>query len=451
MPDPGPGPMPRVCRPALSNITERCLPAPPRAINDSDFIEVMKPPEAVEPKGNVFAKSCDLPDAVFNHPTGFVPTDHVKKYGDLVLLGGRELDGSGYLRLKKIGTGAALQGIGSLALRGPAVTSAAASCGGLCAAAAAGALTTETGVSAAGALIGEVITGGVAAGGLIGLLALLWPSSLGDSSLYPEDQLRTMSQARTRVRLRVEEQGDGTLKGYGYYTGNNRDWEMISVVQFELRGTQQVADFGGGVELIWTPATDPNATLGIPALESAPQTPNIWIFPPTDAADSIIVNPLYPPEYKDFILVFPADSGIKPLYIVMSVRDEPGTASGQGQDITGIWLAAAASGLGAPIPSRIADQLNGKQFDRFSDFRSAFWLAVGNDGELAKQFSPSNLGKMLKGRAPFARNSECNGKNSRYEIHHIEQIQHGGAVYDADNLTVVTPKRHVEIHREERL
>jgi hypothetical protein len=58
---------------------------------------------------------------------------------------------------------------------------------------------------------------------------------------------------------------------------------------------------------------------------------------------------------------------------------------------------------------------------------------------------------MLKGRAPFARNSECNGKNSRYEIHHIEQIQHGGAVYDADNLTVVTPKRHVEIHREERL
>lgn len=44
------------------------------------------------------------------------------------------------------------------------------------------------------------------------------------------------------------------------------------------------------------------------------------IYPPTPAADSIIVNPIYPPEYKDFILVFPADSGIKPLYIVFSLR-----------------------------------------------------------------------------------------------------------------------------------
>jgi hypothetical protein len=80
-----------------------------------------------------------------------------------------------------------------------------------------------------------------------------------------------------------------------------------------------VADFGDGVELIWTPAVDASATLGIPALEAAPQAPHIWIFPPTPAADSIIVNPIYPPEYKDFILVFPADSGVRPIYIVLSV------------------------------------------------------------------------------------------------------------------------------------
>jgi hypothetical protein len=121
------------------------------------------------------------------------------------------------------------------------------------------------------------------------------------------------------VRLRVEQQADGSLKGYGFYTGKNRDWEMVDVAQFTLRGSQQVADLGDGIELIWTPAEDGSNILGIPALEAAPQAPHIWVYPPTKAADTIIVNPVYPPEYKDFILVFPADSGVLPVYIVVSV------------------------------------------------------------------------------------------------------------------------------------
>ncbi|WP_082356751.1 HNH endonuclease signature motif containing protein [Pseudomonas nunensis] len=45
---------------------------------------------------------------------------------------------------------------------------------------------------------------------------------------------------------------------------------------------------------------------------------------------------------------------------------------------------------------------------------------------------------------------QCNGGNGRYEIHHIEHIQHGGAVYDIGNLCVASPKRHIEIHKEDR-
>lgn len=89
-------------------------------------------------------------------------------------------------------------------------------------------------------------------------------------------------------------------------------------MQFSLRGSQQVADLGDGIELIWTPAVDGSDILGIPALEAAPQAPHIWVYPPTKAADSIIVNPVYPPEYKDFILVFPANSGVQPLYVVVA-------------------------------------------------------------------------------------------------------------------------------------
>lgn len=56
-------------------------------------------------------------------------------------------------------------------------------------------------------------------------------------------------------------------------------------------------------------------------------------------------------------------------------------------------------------------------------------------------------GQMTVESAPKA---ERNGGNGRYEIHHIEHIQHGGAVYDIDNLSVASPKRHVEIHKEDR-
>ena len=152
------------------------------------------------------------------------------------------------------------------------------------------------------------------------IVALLWPSNLGDSALYSEDQLRDLKQARSRMRLSVEQQADGSLKGYGFYTGQRPDWEMVDVVQFTSRADQFIADLGDGIELIWTPAINPADTLGIPALEAAPQAPPIWIYPPTPMADSIIVDPIYPPEYRDFILVFPADSGVRPVYVVVSVR-----------------------------------------------------------------------------------------------------------------------------------
>ena len=84
------------------------------------------------------------------------------------------------------------------------------------------------------------------------MVALLWPSSLGDSSLYTEEQLQSLKEGRTRVRLHVEQQADGTLKGYGYNTQKRRDWEMIPVVQFVAQGSQQVADVGDGITLIWT-------------------------------------------------------------------------------------------------------------------------------------------------------------------------------------------------------
>lgn len=254
-----------------------------------------KKPEPIR-AGCVFAKSCKLPNAIidYSNPSGMVPTDSLKDYGELILLGAREADDSGLLNLQTISGNSIALGVGQLALRTPPLS----------------APLTGTGVaiSATGAAL------------LTGLAALLWTPTLGDSALYTEEQLRHLKQARTRVRLRIEQQTDGSLKGYAFYTGKNRDWEMVDVVQFIVRDGQFVAvlDKDKGIELIWTPAVDGSDILGIPALEAAPQAPHIWVYPPTKAADAILVNPVYPPEYEDLILVFPVGSGVRPVYIVVN-------------------------------------------------------------------------------------------------------------------------------------
>lgn len=260
-------------------------------------IHLFNPPPAptptpAKPPGCVFTKPCQLPDGITRYAdaTGFVPLELVKEYGNFCLLGGREVDDHGVVSLCKISGSALPIGLGQLALRTAVVESAAAA------------------------------VGTVAGGLLTGLVALAWPSALGDSALYTDEQLRSMQRARSQMRLQVEQLQDGTLKGYGFYTGNNAEWQMIDVVQFQSRGDRFVADLGEGVELIWTPAVDPGDTLGIPALEAAPQAPVIWIYPPNEKAAQILVNPVYPSEYRDFILVFPVESGVRPLYVVVSVK-----------------------------------------------------------------------------------------------------------------------------------
>jgi hypothetical protein len=288
-------------RDARQNAYEAML-ARQQAFEDSLTVAAKK--EEPTHAGCVFAKSCNLPDAIidYTNPSGMVPTDSLKDYGDIAWLGGRNVDDDGLLNLETISGSTVALGAGRLALNAP---------------------------SLAAPVMGAI--GATASATLTGLVALFWAPSLGDSALYTEDQLRNLKQARTRVRLQIEQQADGSLKGYGFYTGSNRDWEMVDVVQITARGSEFIADLGEGIKLIWTPAEDGTNTLGIPALEAAPQAPHIWVFPPTKAADDIIVNPVYPPDYKDFILVFPVGSGVRPVYVVVSMPgdhkyyDDPAT------------------------------------------------------------------------------------------------------------------------------
>ena len=78
----GPGPMPNVLRPANKNYLpgkSRRQPAPASTAPTREFIAPVKtvPEPLPAPVGCVFAKSCNLPNAVIDYcsSTGFVPID----------------------------------------------------------------------------------------------------------------------------------------------------------------------------------------------------------------------------------------------------------------------------------------------------------------------------------------------------------------------------------------
>ncbi|WP_343529368.1 colicin-like bacteriocin tRNase domain-containing protein [Yokenella regensburgei] len=153
-------------------------------------------------------------------------------------------------------------------------------------------------------------------------------------------------------------------------------------------------------------------------------------------------------EFSDLILIFPAESGLKSLYVMLrNPRNMPGTASGRGQQVGDNWLTGAGIGNGAPIPSKIADNLRGREFGSFDAFRRAVWGEVGKEPSLSGQFSGNNRKALDKGYSPFPPEAEQVGGRIRYELHHITPIKDGGDVYDVDNIGVLTPKRHIDLHK----
>ncbi|SXD56356.1 klebicin B [Klebsiella quasipneumoniae] len=170
---------------------------------------------------------------------------------------------------------------------------------------------------------------------------------------------------------------------------------------------------------------------------SAPQATDKTVTPVADDLD-----------FDDIILVFPPESGLKPLYVMYrSPRNMPGTVSGKGQNVGNNWMGGASTGDGAPVPSQIADKLRGKTFGSFDSSRRAFWKAVADDSALSKQFSEADINQMKAGRAPTADFLESVGKRVKIELHHEKEISQGGAVMDVDNIKALTPKNHIETHK----
>ncbi|WP_175652639.1 S-type pyocin domain-containing protein [Pseudomonas sp. Marseille-P9899] len=203
----------------------------------------------------------------------------------------------------------------------------------------------------------------------------------------------------------------------------------------------------GPITILWTPGAPPtDSSTSLPVVQQ-PVSP---LYPGDISLDHVPPFLPFPAEddvhFDDYIITFPADSGLEPVYVMFKdPRDYAGVGAGSGQTIPG-WRDAMTSPEGAPIPTQIADQLRGKQFSRWGKLREAIWKAAAADPELSKSFPEISLDNMRKGKAPYASSGQV-GKHLTFELHHIHPIAKGGAVYDLDNLAIMTPRAHQDAHK----
>ncbi|QZP31919.1 S-type pyocin domain-containing protein [Pseudomonas sp. DR48] len=201
----------------------------------------------------------------------------------------------------------------------------------------------------------------------------------------------------------------------------------------------------------WTPLVPPGIDhLGPTTFPLTPPIPAV--YPGTPVIPVLPQNETFPAvdegQIGASIPGYPADMELpSPDVLFLDRRDDPGTATGAGADASHVWLGEAARGKGAPIPSQIADQLRGREFANFHRFREAFWKAVAADSTLSTQFNATNVRFLRKGNAPFPIENDQYGGRVKYELHHQLEIAQGGAVYDMDNIVVMTPRRHVLVHK----
>ncbi|WP_415186355.1 S-type pyocin domain-containing protein [Serratia rubidaea] len=304
--------------------------------------------------------------------------------------------------------------------------------------------------------LGEMATGfgRIAASGpgapIAAVVMGMMPGRLNDGEQDFIDRMRLeqMREAPSRVRYTWEQDDKGNPVPHGWHTPPGKD--MVRVRKMEWDSSRKAYTFtteeDPRITIIWTPDNTGENKPWNTGNQNPVRIPNPVVVDPLPENTSIDATTTPVPEEKnfaDYILVLPLPN-IPPIYIYL--RNNPGQVTGKGQKVSGIWLSDANTGNGSPVPSQIADKLRGQTFGNFDQFRKAFWLEVSNDPELSSQFRGSNKIHIRNGNSPFTREQDRAGGRERYEIHHIIPISKGGEVYNVDNMGIISPKRHIDIH-----
>lgn len=146
------------------------------------------------------------------------------------------------------------------------------------------------------------------------------PTRMGDGTLHTDEQLRRMSRAATRVRFQFRRDAEAVMQVYGIHSGASSDDSVRTVkVEWNTDKTAMEAKLNG-ITILWTPQRGPLGSM--PPLvypERGEQLNTILVHPIAENTDSQIEGlPGEDMTAEDCILVFPADTGLKSLYVVFS-------------------------------------------------------------------------------------------------------------------------------------
>ncbi|WP_282367409.1 colicin E3/pyocin S6 family cytotoxin [Pseudomonas sp. PS02290] len=157
--------------------------------------------------------------------------------------------------------------------------------------------------------------GGPASLFIVGML----PVKMGDGTLYTDDELRNLTQATTRVRFQLRLDAGGELQIYGIHSKASGD-DSVRTVQARWNADKSAMEAHlNGVTILMTPRRGRYGTLEplVYPENSDARLGTILVHPIPDDADSQLEGlPGDDITAEDCILVFPADSGLRSMYVV---------------------------------------------------------------------------------------------------------------------------------------
>ncbi|VGH18489.1 type VI secretion system tip protein VgrG [Klebsiella pneumoniae] len=154
----------------------------------------------------------------------------------------------------------------------------------------------------------------------------------GRDEFWYEEELRqkalTGAKATTRVRFFWRQDEQGNMRVYGVHTGEGTPYEGVRTAEMKWVEKNNRYEFtpAHGVDgplITWTPESPENGD--IPSHTGSNISPidqaTILVTPIPDGKDEYTTPPFPVPEERDlndYILVFPVDSGIKPIYVYLN-------------------------------------------------------------------------------------------------------------------------------------
>lgn len=147
------------------------------------------------------------------------------------------------------------------------------------------------------------------------------PSDLGDGTLHSDEQLRAMPHAPTRVRFQFRRDAEDVLQVYGIHTGASGD-DSVRTVQAEWNTDKTALEAElNGITLLWTPRQGPLGEIPPLTYPDNQQMGAILVHPIPENTDSQIEGlPGEELNTEDCIVVFPASTGLRSMYVVFASR-----------------------------------------------------------------------------------------------------------------------------------